>query len=54
MLSSKRMIRKEFEEKGFETFNSGVECWKVVDNLNCFHITPLDKVDGSSKEEKSA
>ena len=32
----KRAIVDEFEKKGFETFNSNVNCWKVYNFLNLF------------------
>ena len=34
-------ILNEFGNKGFKTFNSKVECWKLVDNLNRFEIFPF-------------
>lgn len=46
----REMIRKEFDKKGFEIFNSGVECWKLVDNLNRFSISPLDEAGVSSDQ----
>ena len=46
----REMIRKEFDKKGFEIFNSGVECWKLADNLNRFSISPLDEAGVSSDQ----
>ena len=36
----KKLILDEFEKKGFYTFNSHMNCWKVYDFLNCFEILP--------------
>ena len=47
----KKVIRKEFEKKGFETFNSHVECWKLVDSVNHFVIEPLDESENFSEKE---
>ena len=33
-------ILNEFEKKGFETFNSHVNCWKMYNFLNSFEILP--------------
>ena len=47
------IIRKELDKKGFESFNSDVNFWKIVDTLNCFTIYPLDKeVEAISSEKK--
>ena len=47
----KDVIRKEFDKKGFETFNSHVVCWKLVDNVNHFVIEPLDESENVSEKE---
>ena len=47
----KKVIRKEFEKKGFETFNSHVKCWKLVDSENHFVIEPLDKSENVPEKE---
>ena len=31
----------EFEKKGFNTFNSHIQCWKVYQNINNFEIKPI-------------
>ena len=36
----RKLILDEFEKKGFYTFNSHVNCWKVYDFLNSFEILP--------------
>ena len=36
----KKAILYEFEKKGFETFNSNVNCWKIYNFLNLFEIFP--------------
>ena len=38
----KKSILDEFEKKGFNSFNSGVKRWKLMENLNKFEIFPLD------------
>ena len=38
----KKSILDEFEKKGFNSFNSNVKDWKLMDNLNKFEIFPLD------------
>lgn len=39
----KILILKEFQEKGFDTFNSKVYCWKTNRNeLNNFEMTPYE------------
>ena len=47
----KDVIRKEFEKKGFETFNSHVEHWKLVDSVNHFVIEPLDESENVSEKD---
>ena len=41
----KKLILDEFEKKGFNSFNSKVKGWKLMDNLNKFEIFPLDPVE---------
>ena len=41
----KKSILDEFEKKGFNSFNSKVKGWKLMDNLNKFEIFPLDPVE---------
>ena len=36
-----KQILDEFEKKGFNTFNSHVECWKVYRDVNFFKIDPI-------------
>ena len=48
---SKKVIRKKFEKKGFETFISHVECWKLVDSVNHFVIEPIDESANVSEKE---
>ena len=39
-------ILNEFEKKGFKTFNSAVDCWKFIDELNRFEIIlPVEAED---------
>ena len=35
-------ILDEFLKKGFNSFNSDVKSWKLIENLNKFEIFPLD------------
>ena len=52
-----KLIKKEFEKKGIETFNSTVDCWKIINTVNCFVIEPLtdEKSEAfvSSDQEKA-
>ena len=41
----KKSILDEFEKKGFNSFNSGVKRWKLMENLNKFEIFPLDPLE---------
>ena len=41
----KKSILDEFEIKGFNSFNSKVKGWKLMDNLNKFEIFSLDTVE---------
>ena len=42
----KKTILDEFEKKGFDTFNSHVNCWKFYYFLNHFEILPcIETVD---------
>ena len=41
----KKLILEEFEKKGFNSFNSGVKGWKLMENLNKFEIIPLDPLE---------
>ena len=41
----KKSILDEFEKKGFNSFNSKVKGWKLMNNLNTFEIFPLDPVE---------
>ena len=45
IVSEKKSILDEFEKKGFNSFNSGVKCWKLMGNLNKFEIFPLDPLE---------
>ena len=36
-----KQILDEFEKKGFNTFNSHVECWKVYRDVNFFKIDTI-------------
>lgn len=45
-------ILNEFENKGFKTFNSEVECWKLVDELNRFEIIRF--IEAKDSKESSA
>ena len=38
----KKPILDEFLKKGFNSFNSDVKSWKLIENLNKFEIFPLD------------
>ena len=46
----KKAILYEFEKKGFETFNSNVNCWKVYNFLNLFEIFPCIELTDSLKK----
>lgn len=48
----REVTRKEFEEKGFKTFNSDVKGSKFIDTVNCFTISPLDKLEAVSSEQE--
>ena len=45
VLFLKKSILDEFEKKGFNSFNSNVKGWKLMDNLNKFEIFPLDLLE---------
>ena len=34
-------ILDQFEKKGFNTFNSHINCWKIYQNLSKFEIEPI-------------
>ena len=36
-----KMIRKELEKNGFETFNAGVNCWKIIETAASISVLPL-------------
>ena len=41
----KKSILNEFEKNGFNSFNSNVKGWKLMDNLNKFEIFPVDLLE---------
>ena len=45
VLYKKKQFWNEFEKKGFNSFNSSVKGWKLMDNLNKFEIFPLDSLE---------
>ena len=42
VLYIKKQFWNEFEKKGFNSFNSSVKGWKLMDSLNKFEIFSLD------------
>ena len=40
-----KSILGEFEKKGFNSFNSAIKGWKLMENLNRFEIFPLDPLE---------
>ena len=52
MLVGRNWLKNQYissfeQKKGFDAFNSHVNCWKVYNFLNCFEILPCVKTTDS-------